>query len=36
MITPHIVVRGAEQAVAFYRAAFDAEEIDAFPFRTGG
>jgi PhnB protein len=35
MITPHIVVRGAEQAVAFYRAAFDAEEIDRIPVPDG-
>jgi PhnB protein len=35
MITPHIVVRGAEHAVAFYRAAFDAEEIDRIPVPDG-
>jgi PhnB protein len=35
MITPHIVVRGAEQAVAFYRAAFDAEEINRIPVPDG-
>jgi PhnB protein len=35
MITPHIVVQGAEQAVAFYRVAFDAEEVDRIPVPDG-
>jgi len=30
-ITPHIVVRGAERAVAFYRDAFGAEELSRIP-----
>jgi PhnB protein len=34
-ITPHIVVQGAEQAVAFYRAAFGAEEISRIPIPDG-
>ena len=35
-ITPHIVVQGAERAVAFYRDAFAAEEVDRIPSPTGG
>jgi catechol 2,3-dioxygenase-like lactoylglutathione lyase family enzyme len=31
MITPHIVVQGAERAAKFYRDAFGAEEIDRIP-----
>jgi PhnB protein len=34
-ITPHIVVQGAERAAAFYRDAFDAEEIDRIPTPDG-
>ena len=34
-ITPHIVVQGAERAVAFYRDAFGAEEIDRIPTPDG-
>ena len=34
-ITPHIVVQGAEQAVAFYQAAFGAEEISRIPIPDG-
>jgi PhnB protein len=34
-ITPHIVVQGAERAVAFYRDAFGAEEIDRIPVPDG-
>jgi PhnB protein len=30
-ITPHIVVRGAERAAAFYAAAFGAEEMSRIP-----
>ena len=35
-ITPHIVVQGAERAVAFYRDAFGAEEVSPSPFLMGG
>ncbi len=35
-ITPHIVVQGAERAVAFYRDAFGAEEVSRFPSPMGG
>jgi PhnB protein len=34
-ITPHIVVRPAERAAAFYREAFGAEEIDRIPTPDG-
>src|SRR6188472_3179941 len=34
-ITPHIVVRGAERAAAFYREAFGAEELDRIPTPDG-
>lgn len=34
-ITPHIVVQGAAQAIAFYTAAFGAEEIDRIPTPDG-
>ena len=34
-ITPHIVVQGAERAAAFYRDAFDAEELDRIPTPDG-
>ena len=34
-ITPHIVVQGAERAVAFYREAFGAEEVDRIPTPDG-
>jgi uncharacterized glyoxalase superfamily protein PhnB len=34
-ITAHIVVQGAERAVAFYRDAFGAEEIDRIPTPDG-
>jgi PhnB protein len=34
-ITPHIVVRPAERAAAFYRDAFGAEEIDRIPTPDG-
>jgi len=34
-ITPHIVVQGAERAVAFYSDAFGAEEIDRIPTPDG-
>lgn len=30
-ITPHVVVQGAERAVAFYRDAFGAEELSRIP-----
>ncbi|MGI8479752.1 MAG: VOC family protein [Gaiellaceae bacterium] len=36
VITPHIVVQGADRAAAFYREAFGAEEIDRTPRPTGG
>ena len=35
LITPHIVVRGAERAVAFYRDAFGAEEVSRIPLPDG-
>jgi uncharacterized glyoxalase superfamily protein PhnB len=35
-ITAHIVVRGAERAVAFYREAFGAVELRRIPFLMGG
>lgn len=35
VITPHIVVQGADRAVAFYRDAFDAEELDRIPTPDG-
>jgi PhnB protein len=34
-ITPHIVVQGAERAVAFYRDAFGAEELSRIPTPDG-
>jgi PhnB protein len=34
-ITPHIVVRGAEQAATFYRDAFGAEEVSRIPTPDG-
>jgi PhnB protein len=34
-ITPHIVVRGADRAAAFYRDAFGAEEISRIPTPDG-
>src|SRR4029450_2592928 len=34
-ITPHIVVQGAERAVAFYRDAFGAEEASRIPIPDG-
>ena len=34
-ITPHIVVQGAERAVAFYRDAFAAQEVDRIPLPDG-
>jgi uncharacterized glyoxalase superfamily protein PhnB len=34
-LTPHIVVQGAGRAVAFYRDAFAAEEIDRIPTPDG-
>ena len=34
-ITPHIVVEGAERAVAFYRDAFGAEEVSRIPVPDG-
>jgi PhnB protein len=34
-ITPHIVVRGAERAVSFYRDAFGGEEIERIPTPDG-
>jgi PhnB protein len=34
-ITPHIVVRGADRAAAFYRDAFGAEELDRIPTPDG-
>ena len=34
-ITPHIVVQGAERAVAFYRDAFGAEEVSRIPVHDG-
>jgi uncharacterized glyoxalase superfamily protein PhnB len=34
-ITPHIVVQGAERAVAFYRDAFAAEELSRIPVPDG-
>jgi uncharacterized glyoxalase superfamily protein PhnB len=34
-ITPHIVVQGAERAVALYREAFGAEELDRIPTPDG-
>ena len=34
-ITPHIVVRGADRASAFYRDAFGAEELDRIPTPDG-
>jgi PhnB protein len=35
LITPHIVVQGAQRAAAFYRDAFGAEEIDRIPVPGG-
>jgi hypothetical protein len=35
-ITPHIVVQGAERAVAFYRDAFGAEEVSRIPVLMDG
>ena len=35
MITPHIVVQGAEAAAAFYRTAFGAEEVSRIPTPDG-
>jgi PhnB protein len=35
VITPHIVVQGAERAVAFYRDAFGAEELSRVPTPDG-
>ena len=35
IITPHIVVQGADRAAAFYREAFGAEEIDRIPTPDG-
>jgi len=35
VITPHIVVQGADRAAAFYREAFGAEEIDRIPTPDG-
>jgi PhnB protein len=35
VITPHIVVRDAERAVAFYRDAFGAEELSRIPTPDG-
>ena len=35
VITPHIVVQGAERAVAFYRDAFGAREIERIPTPDG-
>jgi PhnB protein len=34
-ITPHIVVQGAEDAAAFYRSAFGAEELSRIPTPDG-
>jgi uncharacterized glyoxalase superfamily protein PhnB len=34
-ITPHIVVQAAESAVAYYRDAFGAEEVDRIPTPDG-
>jgi len=34
-ITPHLVVQGAERAVAFYRDAFGAEELSRIPTPDG-
>jgi PhnB protein len=34
-ITPHIVVRGAEDAARFYRDAFGAEEVERIPTPDG-
>jgi PhnB protein len=35
MVTPHIVVQGAERAAAFYREAFGAQEVDRIPVPDG-
>ena len=35
VITPHIVVQGAEQAVAFYGNAFGSEELSRIPMPDG-
>jgi PhnB protein len=35
LITPHIVVQGAERAAAFYRDAFGAEEVSRIPTPDG-
>ena len=35
VITPHIVVQGAERAVAFYRDALGAEELSRIPTPDG-
>jgi uncharacterized glyoxalase superfamily protein PhnB len=35
VITPHIVVQGAERAVDFYRTAFGAEEVSRIPLADG-
>lgn len=34
-ITPHIVVRGADRAAAFYKEAFSAEELSRIPVPDG-
>jgi len=35
VITPHIVVRGADRAAAFYREAFGAQELERIPVPGG-
>jgi PhnB protein len=35
LVTPHIVVQGAERAAAFYRDAFGAEELNRIPAPDG-
>lgn len=34
-VTPYLIVRGAAKAIAFYRDAFGAEEIDRMPLPDG-
>jgi uncharacterized glyoxalase superfamily protein PhnB len=34
-ITPHLVIKGAAEAIEFYKRAFDAEEICRMPFPGG-
>jgi PhnB protein len=35
-ITPHLIIKGASEAIEFYKRAFGAEEISRMPFPTPG